>query len=101
MSTFSDALGNWLVPGRRVADLRPEDVEHPRQRFPEGAHAKAAEHQGRKLSAALPGHEYLRAGGSLRIGQDPVFLDDQRAPQRHHHQDTEDAAAKVRTVIWK
>ena len=81
-------------PRHRVSDLRPEEIEDPGKRFPEGADAEPGEHQGGQRAAPLTGHQYFRAGGAFRVGKHAVLLHDQRAPERHHHQDAENAAGK-------
>ena len=48
----------------------------------------------RQRAAAFAGDEHVRAGRAFGVGQHAVLLDDQRAPQRHHHQHAEDAAGK-------
>ena len=78
----------------RVADVLPEEVEGPRQRLPQRADAEAAEHQSGQLAAALAGDQHFGARRAFGVGQHAVFLDDQRAAQRHHHQHAEDAAGK-------
>ncbi len=93
-STLTVALGNWLVRGGGVADFGKEDVEDVGRRLEQRADAEAAEHQRGELAAALAGHQHLGAGGAFRVGQHAVLLDDQRAPQRHHHQHAEDAAGE-------
>ena len=80
--------------GGRVADFRPEQIEHPRQRFPQRADAEAAEDQRGEFSAALTRHEHLGARSAFGIGQDAVLLDDQGPAERHHHQHAENAAGK-------
>ncbi len=77
---------------RRIADLGAKQVEDPRQRFPKGSHAEAAEHESGELAAALTCDEHLGACGALRIRKRAVLLHDQRAAQGHHHQDAEEAA---------
>ena len=45
-------------------------------------------------AAALAGDEHVGAGRALRVGQHAVLLHDERAPERHHHQDAQDAAGE-------
>ena len=52
----------------------------------------------RQRAAALAGDQHVGAGGAFGIGQHAVLLDDQRAPQRHHHQHAEDAAGRARAA---
>ena len=94
MSTLSVAFGKLAGARRRVADFGAEQVEHPRQRLPERADAEPAEHERRQLAAPLAGDQHLGAGRAFRVGKHAVLLDDQRAPQRHHHQHAEDAAGE-------
>ena len=94
MSTLSVAFGRTPVRGDRAADRGREDLDDPRQRLPERADAEAHEHRPGQRAAALAGDEHVGAGGAFGIGQDAVLLDDERAPQRHHHQDAEDAAGE-------
>jgi hypothetical protein len=49
----------------------------------------------------FPGDQDFGAGGALRIRKDTVFLDDERAPQRHHHQVPRMPPTSVSMVIWK
>ena len=95
MSTLSVALGGRRS-GDRAADRGREDLHDPRQRLPQRADAEAHEHGLGEGAAALAGDEDVGAGGAFGIGQDAVLLDDERAPQRHHHQHPEDAAGEAR-----
>ena len=70
------------------------DLEDPRHRLPHRAEAEAHEHRARELAAAFAGHEHVGARRAFGEGQHAVLLDDQRAPQRHHHQHAEQAAGE-------
>ena len=48
----------------------------------------------RELSATFPGDEHVRAGSPFGVGEYAVFLDDEGATERHHHQHAEDAPGK-------
>ena len=69
-----------------------EDLDDPRQRLPERADAEPQEDRLGQRAAAFAGDQHVGAGGALGVGQHAVFLDDQRAPQRDHHQHAENAA---------
>ena len=77
-----------------MADFRAREVEDPRQRLPQRAETQAREHERREPAAAFAGDQHLGAGGAFGIGQHAVLLDDERAAERHHHQDAENAAGK-------
>ena len=94
MSTFMVALGKKLVRDIEWPIVGPEDLDDPGERFPERADAEAAEHGLRQRAAALARDQHVRARGAFGIGQHAVLLDDERAAQRHHHQDAQDAAGE-------
>src|SRR4029450_86425 len=84
-----------------------EQIENPGERLPESADAQPREHERRELPTTLAGHEHFAAGRSLRIRQHAMLLDDERPPERNHHQDAEDAAGEgehrdleVVEVLW-
>ena len=94
MSTLSVAFGKTLVrPSERPIAVR-KDLDDPRDRLPERPDAESEEHRLGELAAALAGDEHVGAGRALGIGEHAVLLDDERAAQRHHHQDAEDAAGE-------
>ncbi len=66
-------------------------AEEGLQRLEEHADAEAEEHLARRRSTAFAGLDDLGAGLAFGIAQLAVLLDDQVAPQRHHHQDAEQA----------
>ena len=55
---------------------------------------EAHEHGLGHVAAPFAGDQDVGAGGAFRVGQHAVLLDDQRAPQRHHHQHAEHAAGE-------
>ena len=76
-------------------------LHDPGQRLPQRADAETQEDRLRQRAAALAGHQDVGARRALGVGQDAVLLHDERAPQRHHHQDAEDPAGDRSIVIWK
>ena len=97
----ADELGGHLAADRGSL----EEVEHALGRVVpelEAAHedlidrgdAEAREHRPGAGAALLADDQDVRAGGAFRVGQDAVLLDDERAPQRDHHEHAEQAAER-------
>ena len=76
----------------RVAHFGSKEIKDPRERFPQRADPEPAEHECRKPAAPLARNQHLGARGALRVGERRVLLDDQRAAQRHHHEDAQNPA---------
>ena len=94
MSTFSVALGKKLVRGiewptsvRKIWTIHDSD-------FQSAPIAEPAEDRLRERAAALAGDQHVGARRPFGIGQHAVLLDDERAPERHHHQHAHDAAGE-------
>ena len=91
---LSVAFGKMLVRPSERPIAGGKDLDDPRDRLPQRPDAESKEHRLGELAPALAGDEHVGAGRALGIGQHAVLLDDERAAQRHHHQDPEDPAGK-------
>ena len=78
----------------RVADRRARQLDDPGEGLPRRPDAEAHEDGLGHVAALLAGDQDVGAGGAFRVGQRAVLLDDQRPPQRHHHQHPEHAAGE-------
>ena len=74
-----------------MAHSRREDLKDPRQRLPQRPDPHALKYRTRQRAASFARDQHLGARRALGVRQHAVLLYDERAPQRHHHEDAEDA----------
>ncbi len=94
MSTLSVAFGRTPVRAIDRPTAVRNNLDDPGEALPERADAQAHEDRARELAAAFPGDQHVRAGSAFGVGEYAVFLDDEGAAERHHHQHAEDAPGK-------